>query len=351
MVGEDCDLYDDIFIQDKDEEEDNLEDLYGNIHNPEVAESALEKVKSLTSKCDKLENQNTELKRQVSILTNLNQELTNKNQNLERNFKELIETCRTEINRKNDQYKTLRAEFDNVLFKRAARNCSARELETIMMRVKLPDDAFPRLPTQADKKAAKMKVAVAQSPDVNVVSTRQFIKKRKLSGESKKDAGGDDDVKRPKSDTTTDTSNSQSSSSKLKMDISNISKYVKERKKKPKPDVSNDIMESSDTSKQKDDNKDSKESSKSSKQKAENKIEKLEHVKKKQVIESKGPKSETDEKKETTKAKDSKAENDKKPLQSKDKISKNESESRSRNTSNTADESAKKEDSASSSRW
>merc|ERR1712209_74833 len=113
MDGEDCDLYDDIFIQDNHEEEDNLEDLYGNIHNPEVAETALEKVKSLTSKCDKLENQNTELKRQVSILTNLNQELTNKNQNL----------------------------------------------ETIMMRVKLPDDAFPRLPTQADKKAAKMKVA------------------------------------------------------------------------------------------------------------------------------------------------------------------------------------------------
>ena len=99
----DSDLYDDIFVQSEDKSfnhEEDLDDLYGNIHNPEIAESAVQKLKTLTSDHDKAKSQIAEMKQQIFILKNVNMELHTKNVNLENNFKELIETCRNEINRK-----------------------------------------------------------------------------------------------------------------------------------------------------------------------------------------------------------------------------------------------------------
>ena len=117
MENSDIDLYDDIFVQNKENnyDESDLDDLYGNIHNPEAAETAVQKLMTLTKDHEKLQSQFGTLKSQVSILKNLNTELSTKNKNLEKNFKELIETARTEINRKNDQIKNLRSELDNIL--------------------------------------------------------------------------------------------------------------------------------------------------------------------------------------------------------------------------------------------
>ena len=69
------------------------------------------------------------------VIAALNKELHSKNVNFEKNFKELVETCRNEINRKNDQIKNLRSELDNVLYKRAAKNMNIRELETLMWKL------------------------------------------------------------------------------------------------------------------------------------------------------------------------------------------------------------------------
>ena len=90
------DLYNDIFDQNQDNHyaEADIDDLYGNIHNPEVAETALDKVKGLTAEKEKFSNQNAQLKSQISILNTINLELKTKNTHLEKNIKDLIETSR-----------------------------------------------------------------------------------------------------------------------------------------------------------------------------------------------------------------------------------------------------------------
>ena len=74
-LGED--LYDDIFDQNQDTPyaEADIDDLYGNIHNPEVAETALDKVKGLTAEKEKFSNQNSQLKSQISILNTIKRKM------------------------------------------------------------------------------------------------------------------------------------------------------------------------------------------------------------------------------------------------------------------------------------
>jgi len=173
------DLYDDIFEQNKDQQyvEAEIGDLYDNIHNPEVAETALEKVKGLTAENEKFKSQNSELKNQISILNNLNFELKTKNTHLENNVKSLIETSRVEINRKNEQIRSLRAEMENILFKRVARNINRNELEDLLKKYQFKDEPYTKLPTKP-KQLQQKQTTVLASPDLNT-GNRQFVRKRK----------------------------------------------------------------------------------------------------------------------------------------------------------------------------
>ena len=225
----DIDLYDDIFVKrDEGNNSGDLEDLYGNIHNPEVAESAVQKLKTVTSDHEKAKSQILQLKQQISILNDLNRELHTKNVNLEKNFKELVETCRNEINRKNDQIKNLRSELDNLLFKRAGKSMSLRELETLMKKYQLPDEPFRKLPT---KSKLNVKIVSQLTPDVNVAN-RQFTKKRKASGSPVTEP----DKKKHRKVLNAEFSDGKKADSVtpvVKNDISLISRYsnIKERKK------------------------------------------------------------------------------------------------------------------------
>ena len=235
-VRMETELYDDIFIQDKENnyETSDLDDLYGNIHIPEAAETAVQKLKSLTDDHEKVKSQNSQLKQQVKILMNKNEELNTKCCNYEKNFKELIETARTEINRKNDQIKNLRAELDNVLFKRAARNINARELEELMIKHKIPEEPFAKLPTQARLKPVNV---ISNNSPCNSVSNRQFVSKKrkgespsneKILKKSKTDSLGDNVLKAQDSVVA-------KSKQRFSDDISIISRYAgKDRVKKDK---------------------------------------------------------------------------------------------------------------------
>ena len=179
-MDENEDLYDDIFDQNHGNNyaEADINDLYGNIHNPEVAETALDKVRGLTTDNEKCKSQIAQLKNQISILNSINLELKTKNTNLEKNMKDMIETSRVEINRKNEQVRNLRAELDNVLFKRAARNINSRELEDLLKKYRPTEEPYSKLPTKP-KPVVKKVVAMAGSPDMNS-GNRQFVgKKRK----------------------------------------------------------------------------------------------------------------------------------------------------------------------------
>jgi len=174
------DLYDDIFDQNKDQHyaEADINDLYENIHNPEVAETALDKVKGLTTENDKYKSQNSQLKSQISILNTINLELKTRNTHLEKNVKDLIETSRVEINRKNEQVRSLRAEMENVLFKRVARNINKRELEDLLKKHRPSEEPYSKLPTKPKLAVKKVEAAVVASPDLNT-GNRQFVRKRK----------------------------------------------------------------------------------------------------------------------------------------------------------------------------
>jgi len=220
------DLYDDIFDNAKETISSNsvdLDDLYGDIYNPEVAESALSKVKLLSSENEKFKGQNTQLKEQISILTRINHDLKSKNQNLEKNIKNLIETARVEINRKNDQLKNLRAELDNVLFKRAARNINKKELETIMAKHRPKEDPY-KLPTKPKVLKTVVESVSLVSPDLNV-GNRQFVKKRKRESSPSKVVPKKikiDDNNKENSDSVNNDANPKLCSVKSSSDTSNM---------------------------------------------------------------------------------------------------------------------------------
>ena len=228
----DSDLYDDIICQDKENNvsDADISDLYDNIHNPLVTETALRKVQTLTSENEKLRSQNKQLKEQIHIVQDLNYQLTSKNSILENNIREVIETARVEINRKNTEIIDRQTKLEDVLFRRAARNLQSKELEAIMERFSLrgQEDSLKRLPTNLDRMRAR--------PDPSNGGNRQIVRKRKaaaMSPEVKKE-----EVKRMRVEGDKDqTSVSRAQEKILNTDISIISKYVKgkDRKKKEGP--------------------------------------------------------------------------------------------------------------------
>ena len=254
---DESDLYDDILCQQ--DQENNLQtgdvdinDLYENIHNPEVAETALEKVKTLTSENDKLKSRISTLKEQVRILQDLNSQLTETNSNLENNMKQLIETARTEINRKNTEIIDRQSKLEDVLFRRAARNITSRELESIMEKFSLRqrEESLRRLPTNLDR----MRTGSKNSPDVSNVSNRQFVrKKRTVSSEAETSQNkrvklDEESVEKSKGKEESCLASNEKEKT-LNTDVSLISKYVKgnERRKKVKevPNVSSQTDQAS----------------------------------------------------------------------------------------------------------
>ena len=240
-MGDDSDLYDDILCQQDTENNHqsgdiDISDLYENIHNPQVAETALEKVETLTSENNKLKSQNSKLKEQITILQNLNSQLTTTNSNLENNIKQLIETARTEINRKNTEIIDRQSKLEDVLFRRAARSLTSRELEAIMEKFSLRhrEESLQRLPTNLERR----KVASQNNPDLSNVANRQFVrKKRTISSEEnskikriKLDEKSTEKVKENEESCAV----SREPEKTLNTDISLISNYVKgkERRKK-----------------------------------------------------------------------------------------------------------------------
>ena len=142
---EEEDLYDDIFesaADDKEDDSENLDDLYDNIHIPQVAESAISKAKVLEEENLKLKSQTAQLKKQISILSNINSELKTANTNLQRNLNSLVETSRIEINRKKNEISEIRKELDSVLRNRAAKNLSKRDIEEVLQRARSKDDPY-----------------------------------------------------------------------------------------------------------------------------------------------------------------------------------------------------------------
>ena len=196
---EEEDLYDDIFeaaVEDKGEE--NLDDLYENIHIPEVAETAISKAKVVEEENVKLKSQTVQLKKQISILSNINLELKTANTNLQKNLNSLVETSRIEINRKKNEISEIRKELDSILRNRAAKNLSKRDIEEVLQRARPKEDPFfeCRLPVKPPSSLAPtrvqsgIRVLVEETKDVKAVvdsktqvaaevTSRQFVKRRK----------------------------------------------------------------------------------------------------------------------------------------------------------------------------
>ena len=240
----DSDLYDDILCQNRDnnvrDSDIDINDLYDNIHNPEVAETALNKVEVLTSENDRLRKQNSKLKDQITFLQDLNSQLKEKNTILENNIREVIETARTEINRKNTEIIDRQSKLEDVLFRRAARSLTARELTSIMEKFSLREreESFRRLPTKQDQR--KVVGTGAGADPCNVANRQVLRKKRTATVQSETEM---EQSKKRKTDDSLQKENREQQSvikepeKKLNTDISLISNYVKgkERRKKSIP--------------------------------------------------------------------------------------------------------------------
>ena len=201
---EEEDLYDDIFESaggDRKQQDDsgNLDDLYENIHIPEVAESAISKAKVVDEENQKLKSQTAQLKKQISILSNINSELKTANTNLQKNLNSLVETSRIEINRKKNEISEIRKELDSVLRNRAAKNLSKREIEEVLQRARPKEDPYfeCRLPVKPPSSLAPTKmqsgirvlveetkeeaktVVNSKTPVAVTATNRQFVKKKR----------------------------------------------------------------------------------------------------------------------------------------------------------------------------
>ena len=199
---EEADLYDDIFESAGDSKEEdesgNLDDLYENIHIPQVAENAISKAKVLEEENIKLKSQTAQLKKQISILSNINSELKTANTNLQKNLNSLVETSRIEINRKKNEISEIRKELDSVLRNRAAKNLSKREIEEVLERARPKEDPYfeSRLPVKPPSSLAPTKmqsgirvlvgetketkaVVNCKTPVAATVTNRQFVKKKR----------------------------------------------------------------------------------------------------------------------------------------------------------------------------
>ena len=236
---EEEDLYDHIFeatVEDKGEE--NLDDLYENIHIPEVAETAISKAKVVEEENVKLKSQTVQLKKQISILSNINLELKTANTNLQKNLNSLVETSRIEINRKKNEISEIRKELDSILRNRAAKNLSKRDIEEVLQRARPKEDPFfeCRLPVKPPSSLAPtrvqsgIRVLVEEKKDVKAVvdsktpvaaevTSRQFVKRRKPLQSEERDRSANQNKENEQNKF------HNQESTRRKDDISMISKY------------------------------------------------------------------------------------------------------------------------------
>ena len=138
-------MYDDIFDSDKKGQEvavDEFDDLYENIHNPEVAETAISRARELEEENGKLKDKNNLLVKQLRILTSVNSELKGANEKLNQNLMSLIETSRVEINRKKNEVTEIRRELEVKINKQCQRSMSKREIEEVMRKTMPKEDPY-----------------------------------------------------------------------------------------------------------------------------------------------------------------------------------------------------------------
>ena len=178
---EEVDLYDDIFDSDKKQQDvavDELEDLYENIHNPEVAETAITRARELEKENATLKDKNSQLVKQVRILTNVNSELKGANEKLNQNLMSLIETSRVEINRKKNEVTEIRRELEVKINKHSQRSMSKREIEEVMRKTMPKEDPYfearlaVRVPSSLPRTVVVSGIRVRQQ-EVSMVHGRQ----------------------------------------------------------------------------------------------------------------------------------------------------------------------------------
>ena len=194
-------MYDDIFDTRGVEEAQDLDQLYDNIHIPEVAETAITKAKVLEEENAKMKVQAKQLKEQLAILTTVNRELKEANSNLEKSLHSLVETSRVEINRKKAEIARVRKELEESLKARGQRNLSLREIEAALVRARPAADPHmedrlavrgqagqaPLAPTRLVS-GIRVPVAASTSPTPlhSSLPNRQFVKRKR----SEVEAGG-----------------------------------------------------------------------------------------------------------------------------------------------------------------
>ena len=174
-------MYDDIFDSDKKQQDvavDELEDLYENIHNPEVAETAIARARELEVENTKLKDKNSLLVKQVRILTSVNSELQGANEKLKQNLMSLIETSRVEINRKKNEVTEIRREMEVKINKHSQRSMSKREIEEVMRKTMPKEDPYfearlaVRAPSSLPRTVVVSGIRVRQQ-EVSMVHGRQ----------------------------------------------------------------------------------------------------------------------------------------------------------------------------------
>ena len=174
-------MYDDIFDSDKKQQDvavDELEDLYENIHNPEVAETAITRARELEKENATLKDKNFQLVKQVRILTNVNSELKGANEKLNQNLMSLIETSRVEINRKKNEVTEIRRELEVKINKHSQRSMSKREIEEVMRKTMPKEDPYfearlaVRAPSSLPRTVVVSGIRVRQQ-EVSMVHGRQ----------------------------------------------------------------------------------------------------------------------------------------------------------------------------------
>ena len=175
-------MYDDIFDSDKKQQDvavvDELEDMYENIHNPKVAETAIARARELEVENTKLKDKNSLLVKQVRILTSVNSELQGANEKLKQNLMSLIETSRVEINRKKNEVTEIRREMEVKINKHSQRSMSKREIEEVMRKTMPKEDPYfearlaVRAPSSLPRTVVVSGIRVRQQ-EVSMVHGRQ----------------------------------------------------------------------------------------------------------------------------------------------------------------------------------
>jgi len=142
---------------------DTKDDLYDNIHDPEVVEAATAKARELEERNEKLMLRNTQLQRQVKILQNLNTKLESTNERLRPNLISMMETSRTEVNRKKNEVSEIHKQLEQIIYQHRAQGLSRMDIEDILRKARPQDDPFfelLRLPIKTSLAATRLQSGI-----------------------------------------------------------------------------------------------------------------------------------------------------------------------------------------------